>query len=486
MATASGESGFNVDVIIPPNDVTIGIDLLPMEPPTMDLSVAAQESLNMLLGGDGPIGPPGPTGPVGATGEGINVTESTTAPSAPGVGDLWVVPGPPRVIRTWDGATWQNMVTGATGPTGHLGPTGAQGPTGPSGVLGATGPMGPTGATGPVGTGAIGPTGATGPAGNAGLTGPLLAPVRAATVNWNTITLSGLQLVDNVLTVEGDRVLVRQQSSDNDNGIYIASANAWVRAPDADATAKVDRGTQVYVREGDNYRGQMHVQHAKPPVGAAVGTWPQNWFSRAVAAVGGAFHYPVSPSAGEMFANQNSKLIHFWDGANWLPGAGFFPCTSTTRPGFASEGCTIYETDTGRYYVMIGSTWTMVGNSGFNDITWQTPTFQNGWVDYGSGYAACAYMRRNSIIYLKGLAKNGTMGTAMFTLPQGYRPGEWNIYSSVNAAPPTSGASAGTAHTHTVPNGGARIDIAQDGLVKVSNGTNGFASISGISFVAEA
>jgi hypothetical protein len=60
--------GWDVDVVIPPNDVTIVIDLVPTVPPTLDLSLAAQESLNMLLGGDGPIGPPGLPGPAGPSG----------------------------------------------------------------------------------------------------------------------------------------------------------------------------------------------------------------------------------------------------------------------------------------------------------------------------------------------------------------------------------------------------------------------------------
>jgi hypothetical protein len=60
--------GWDVDVVIPPNDVTVEIDLVPTVPPTLDLSLAAQESLNMLLGGDGPIGPPGLPGPEGPSG----------------------------------------------------------------------------------------------------------------------------------------------------------------------------------------------------------------------------------------------------------------------------------------------------------------------------------------------------------------------------------------------------------------------------------
>lgn len=55
-------------------------------------------------------------------------------------------------------------------------------------------------------------------------------PCRAATTG--NITLSGLQTIDTVILVEGDRVMVRAQTNANENGIRIASTGAWVRAED--------------------------------------------------------------------------------------------------------------------------------------------------------------------------------------------------------------------------------------------------------------
>jgi len=48
------------------------------------------------------------------------------------------------------------------------------------------------------------------------------------------ITLSGLQTIDDVLLVANDRVLVKNQTTASQNGIYVASASAWSRATDAD------------------------------------------------------------------------------------------------------------------------------------------------------------------------------------------------------------------------------------------------------------
>ena len=56
--------------------------------------------------------------------------------------------------------------------------------------------------------------------------------VRAATTA--NITLSGTQTIDGVVLVAGDRVLVKNQTTTNQNGIYVVSATAWSRSTDAD------------------------------------------------------------------------------------------------------------------------------------------------------------------------------------------------------------------------------------------------------------
>ena len=53
------------------------------------------------------------------------------------------------------------------------------------------------------------------------------------------ITLSGLQTIDTYTTLAGDRVLVKNQGTQSENGIYIASTTAWTRAVDMDIWAEV-------------------------------------------------------------------------------------------------------------------------------------------------------------------------------------------------------------------------------------------------------
>lgn len=74
------------------------------------------------------------------------------------------------------------------------------------------------------------------------------APVRVATTA--NITLSGTQTIDGVAVVADDRVLVKDQTTATENGIYIASATAWSRAKDFDGNRDVVQGTLVAVKKG--------------------------------------------------------------------------------------------------------------------------------------------------------------------------------------------------------------------------------------------
>lgn len=64
------------------------------------------------------------------------------------------------------------------------------------------------------------------------------------------IALAGLQVIDGVSVPAGARVLVKNQAVPKDNGIYIAAAPAWTRAPDADTNAEVTSALVVSVEQG--------------------------------------------------------------------------------------------------------------------------------------------------------------------------------------------------------------------------------------------
>lgn len=70
------------------------------------------------------------------------------------------------------------------------------------------------------------------------------------------ITLSGLQTIDDVVLIAGDRVLVAGQTDAEDNGIYIAGTGAWVRAADAD-TADDIANMAVRIADGTGHKGSV-------------------------------------------------------------------------------------------------------------------------------------------------------------------------------------------------------------------------------------
>lgn len=72
--------------------------------------------------------------------------------------------------------------------------------------------------------------------------------VRVATTA--AIALAGLQTIDGVVLVAGDRVLVKDQAAGAENGIYVAAAGAWARATDADIGTKLNAGALVPVEAG--------------------------------------------------------------------------------------------------------------------------------------------------------------------------------------------------------------------------------------------
>lgn len=101
--------------------------------------------------------------------------------------------------------------------------------------------------------------------------------VRAATDG--NITLSGLQTVDTIALQAGDRVLVKNQTTQNQNGIYIAGTGAWTRATDADTFQELNDGAVVWVNQGS----QANTTWAQINTLTAL-TDPQAWTQQGAAA----------------------------------------------------------------------------------------------------------------------------------------------------------------------------------------------------------
>lgn len=87
----------------------------------------------------------------------------------------------------------------------------------------------------------------------------VLEPVRAATVA--EVLLEGTQTVDGVALAEGDRVLVKDQTASEDDGVYEVSSGTWPRASDAVVADNLNDAA-VFVEEGTENKGKVFRQTA--------------------------------------------------------------------------------------------------------------------------------------------------------------------------------------------------------------------------------
>lgn len=95
------------------------------------------------------------------------------------------------------------------------------------------------------------------------------------------------------------------------------------------------------------------------------------------------------------------------------------------------------------------------------------PTLINNWANYGSWGGAGYFKDSNNVVHLRGLIKDGTVPSAAFVLPAGYRPGAQTLFM-------------------TMANGAvARVDVETGGNVYMHTGNNAYWSLDGITFLAE-
>jgi hypothetical protein len=88
------------------------------------------------------------------------------------------------------------------------------------------------------------------------------------------ITLSGLQVIDGYTTLVNDRVLVKNQTLSQNNGIYVAASGAWTRATDMDTWAEVPQA-YVFVSNGAVNSASSWVCNST--TGGTLGTTPILW-----------------------------------------------------------------------------------------------------------------------------------------------------------------------------------------------------------------
>lgn len=211
------------------------------------------------------------------------------------------------------------------------------------------------------------------------------------------ITLSAPQTIDGVAVVANNRVLVKNQTTASQNGIYIVQAAAWTRANDADSSADMG-GAVVNIDEGTQ-GGQLWTTSFKTT--DTVGTTAMNWFriqdassdipladggtNASLTAVNGGVVYSTASAMAISAAGTSGQVLKSngaaaptwqtnnldslsdvvvtspsagqvisYNGTNWVNstgGSGGGVTASATPPSSPSNGSAWFDTNAGTLYV---------------------------------------------------------------------------------------------------------------------------------------
>jgi hypothetical protein len=132
--------------------------------------------------------------------------------------------------------------------------------------------------------------------------------VRVATTA--NITLSGTQTIDTIAVVANDRVLVKNQTTAAQNGIYIVAAGAWTRAPDMDNWNEVP-GAYVFTELGTQAdRGYVCTSNAGGTLGTTAITWVQ-FTGAATGALSDSTTSTQSGYFGDIYLYDDSTPSHY-------------------------------------------------------------------------------------------------------------------------------------------------------------------------------
>jgi len=128
----------------------------------------------------------------------------------------------------------------------------------------------------------------------------------------------------------------------------------------------------------------------------------------------------VDDSSGVLLANKISPITS--------PGALSLE-SPLSGMSLSSFGDLSLSSATGNITLQDSEDWHEVGTTG-------NAAFQNGWTNYGGNFATAAYRKTpDGTVHIKGLVKNGTENTTIFTLPAEYRPAKNRIFTArVSAA----------------------------------------------------
>ncbi len=178
------------------------------------------------------------------------------------------------------------------------------------------------------------------------------------------------------------------------------------------------------------------------------------------------FVFPDSPSAGGDYINLDGCRHVLLSGIRMdaTPPGGKYALNIGSLGGtqfpqnIRSIGCS---------FVSVNDSNASYFDAGEQSEDWASPTLTNSWVNYGGSEPTAQYYKDpQGVVYLKGLIKSGTIGSAAFTLPAGYRPSENRNF----------GVASNSAFGY--------LSVGASGVVTPAAGSNTWFSLDGASFRA--
>jgi hypothetical protein len=300
--------------------------------------------------------------------------------------------------------------------------------------------------------------------------------VRAGTTAAGTLASSFANgsVIDGVTLVTADRILIKNQATQSENGIYTVNASgAPTRAVDADISSEID-GAAVYVTTGTTNANTAWTQTtAAPTVGSSNIVFAQF--------TGGSSYVAGSGLSltGNTFANTGVTSIVAGTNISISGSTGAVTINATsTSIGGGVAGSVVYQTGIGATGTTAAGTSGQVLTSNGNAApTWATPSAGAAAAGSLTGTTLAANVVSSSLTSVGSLANLfvGSVGSGTGTITTS------TITSYANGTPYTlsiSGTAGGSTGGNVTLSGGTGSNNGGTIAITGGGGANGGASVS--------
>ena len=300
------------------------------------------------------------------------------------------------------------------------------------------------------------------------------------------IALTGIQTIDGIAGSAGKRVLVKDQTTTSQNGIYVMAAGAWTRSVDCDTATEITMGAYVYVKTGAANGASSWSQTL---LVITIGTDPVLWqlFSRQTNPWAGYTVPPfaTSPPAGNgwMLHSQINGILS-WNKPQW------YDYHVPTWQSGAVDRVLVFESYESGYIQLAWKT-VPAGPAGTNGLNAFTTT-TSGFTMPGEGasvtvqVASSEFAALNQIVFVQSGAAIGFF--SIVGKPTATSLQLVNLRNTVNSAYLINSVPGTAFATPALVTPGGLQGVAGTNGANGSNGTNGLNAftLSTVSFTMPA